>query len=149
MSRSVVRDDGAIEVARNGDKGYEAYQLRMQGMSWEEIANTVGYATGKSASVEVRRYVTDAATRLDKEQREEVLTIELDRLDALLNAVWTPAMSGDTRAVDSCLKIIGTRAKLLALDQLSATTTNVTNNTVVVTGKTEDFIRTLQEIDEQ
>ena len=145
MSPSEIRDDGLPVISE--DKGYSAYQLKKAGHDWNEIAKIVGYANGKVAAVEVRRYVTEVATILTKEQREEVLSLELDRLDSLLNAVWDNAMTGDTKAVDSALRVINTRAKLLGLELLSQTAGNVTNNTVVVTGNTEDFIRSLKAVD--
>ena len=146
MSRSEIRDDGLPVVSE--DKGYSAYQLKKAGHTWDEIATIVGYGSGKVAAVETRRYITESAAIISIEQREEILNLELDRLDALLNAVWNQAMEGDTRAVDSALKVINTRAKLLALDTISTSGT-VTNNTVVVTGNTEDFIRSLQRVDGQ
>lgn len=147
MNPSDVRDDGLPVVSE--DKGYHAYQLKKAGYSWDEIAKFVGYTSGKVASVEVRRYITESASQLSIEQREEVLGIELDRLDSLLNAVWDTAMSGDTRAVDSALKVINMRSKLLGLDLLTQTAGTVTNNTVVVTGNTEDFIKSLKMVDHE
>lgn len=147
MSRSDIRDDGLPVIAE--DKGYSAYQLKRAGHTWPEIAKMVGYASGNVAAVEVRRYITESAAILSVEQREETLHLELDRLDCLLNAVWDTAMTGDTKAVDSALKVINMRAKLLGLDLLSQSSSNVTNNnnTVVVTGNTEDFIKSLKMVD--
>jgi hypothetical protein len=146
MSPSDIRDDGLPVISE--DKGYAAYQLKKAGHHWNDIATMVGYASGNVAAVEVRRYITECATILSKEQREEVLSLELDRLDSLLNAVWDNAMTGDTKAVDSALKVINTRAKLLGLELLTQTSGNVTNNTVVVTGNSEDFIKSLKLVDE-
>jgi glutamate racemase len=70
--------------------------------------------------------------------------MELERLDSLLNAVWDQAMTGDTKAVDSALKVINARAKLLSLDQLTATQTTQNFNTVVVSGDSKDFISSLK-----
>jgi hypothetical protein len=135
MSPSDIRDDGLPVIIE--DKAHAAYMLKRSGQDWKTISQIVGYASPKVAEVEVKRYITDIAVRFDRDQREEVLTMELERLDALLNAIWDQAMSGDVKAVDSALRVINTRAKLLSLDQLTLEmSSTVTNNTVVVTGDT-------------
>lgn len=144
MSQSDIANDLPAIVE---DKGYRAYTLKKSGASWEEISSIVGFPSAKAAYVDAYRYMTKAATILTKEQREEVLAIELDRLDSLLQAVWADAMTGDTKAVDSALKVINVRAKLLSLDQLTMTAGSITNNTVVVTGNSQDFIRSLKLVD--
>lgn len=142
----VVRSDGDIVLATVGSsteqRRYDAWQMRLRGTDWEQICKTVGYSSVKVAQVEVRAYITESMVRVDKEHREEVIHTELGRLDALLEAVWDQAMMGDTKAVDSALKVITTRAKLLGLDQQQEVTVN--NNTVLVSGSSEEFIQRLQ-----
>lgn len=142
-----MRDDGKTVVIKSdadADRAYAAHQLRIQGMSWPKIAELTGYASGKSAEVETRRYVQRAAAMMDREHREEALALEMDRLDALLLAVWDQAMSGDVKAVDSAVRIVGMRARILGLEQLP-TQGAVTHNTVVVSGaKTEDYVQALK-----
>ena len=146
MSRSDVakREDGLAIRGSVQDNAYQAYQLHLQGKDWEQVARTLGYANGKTAQVEVRQYITRAAVQMDMAKREEVLGIEMARLDALQDAVWDDAMEGDTKAVDSVLKVMAHRAKLLGLELLAQGTGTVNHNTVVVQGDTQDFIRSLQ-----
>lgn len=152
MSRSgsPVREDGQLVIAGSSleDKAYAAYQLRQSGKPWDVVAKTVGYGSGKSAEVEVRQYITKAAIQMDNSRKEEVLGLELDRLDTLQSAVWDQAMDGDTKAVDSVLRIMTHRAKLLGLELIAQGQGTVTNNTVVVTGNSEEFIRSLKLVDE-
>jgi hypothetical protein len=140
-----AREDGLV-LYGGGDKAYQAYRLSLEGQDWDQIARTLGYKTGRVAQVEVRQYITRAATQQDIARKEEVLDIEMRRLDALQAAVWPAAMEGDTKAVDSVLRVMGHRAKLLGLE-LIAQGGNVTNNTVVVAGNTEEFIRSLKLVD--
>jgi hypothetical protein len=117
MSRSdVVRSDSDIVLAEVGtateQKRYDAWQMRLRGTDWEQICKTVGFSSVKVAQVEVRAYITESAVRIDAEHREEALHYELGRLDNLLEAVWDMAMTGDTKAVDSALKVINARMKL-------------------------------------
>ena len=62
---------------------------------------------------------------LSQDDREMALSLELQRLDRLLSAIWTSAMQGSFKAVDSALRISERRSKLLGLDcptKIAATT---------------------------
>ena len=52
------------------------------------------------------------------------------------------------KAVDSVLRVMGHRSKLLGLE-LIAQGGSVTNNTIVVAGNTEEFIRSLKQVDSE
>lgn len=148
MSRSdVVRSDSDIVLDKVGTKTeqrrYDAWQMRLRGTDWEQICKTVGYSSVKVAQVDLRAYVLSCMVQTDEDHRQEVMTMELAKLDALQNAVWDAAMAGDTKAVDSALKVINTRMKLLGLDTPTQGQ-QVTNNTVVVAGSSEEFIQRLQ-----
>jgi hypothetical protein len=147
MSRSdVVRSDSDIVLKPVGSdteqRRYDAWQMRLRGTDWQQICKTVGFSSVKVAQVEVRAYIMESMVRIDSEHREEVLHTELSRLDELMDAVWDMAMTGDTKAVDSVLKVINTRMKLLGLDVQQEVTVN--NNTVLVHGTSEEFISRLQ-----
>ena len=47
---------------------------------------------------------------------EELVYLELERLDHLTSAVWLDAMSGSDKAVSSVLRIMERRSKLMGLD---------------------------------
>lgn len=128
------------------DKAYEAYQLRQRGTPWETVVTLTGFSSVKVAQVEVRRYLTELHTYTEREHRLEVLATEMGRLDALQEACWDDAMTGDTKAIDTALRIINTRAKLMGLEELSVGGANITNNTVVVAGNSEEFIRSLKAV---
>jgi hypothetical protein len=65
-----------------------------------------------------------------REQREEVLQMQMDRLDDLYKLAYTQAKEGDLNGVDKCLRVVSQVAKLW---QLEDTKERVTNNTIVVT----------------
>lgn len=133
----------SLPLTLTGDKAYQAYKLHQAGEDWEQVASILGYANARTAQVSVRTYIQRAAAEMDEQRREEVLSLELSRLDALQAALWDKAMLGDTKSVDSILRVMTSRAKLLGLDLTP--TTNVTSKTVVIQGSTEDFIKALQE----
>lgn len=116
----------------------EAHRLRVEGLSWDEVADAVGYAGHQVAQTEVRAYLQRAAMELSVEQKLESLRLEIDRLDTLQAAVWPKAMMGDTKAVDSVVRIINTRAKMLGLELLHEQKGTTTNNTVIITGTAEE-----------
>jgi hypothetical protein len=148
MSQDVVIADGSVMLLTgtpSQQRAYDAYQMRQRGTDWEQVCKTVGYSSVLVARNEVRAYLQEMVTKVDDVHREEVLQTELGRLDALQEACWDDAMSGDAKAIDSALKIINMRTKLLALDQLHADKAPTTNiNTVVVTGDKEEFLARLE-----
>lgn len=89
--------------------------MRLQGYTYEEIADKLGYADSSGAYRAVKRakeQVKDAAV----ENAEEILRMELDRLDRMQRGLWKEAIEGSPGAVDRILKIMERRAKLLGLD---------------------------------
>lgn len=120
------------------EKAREAHRLRVEGLSWAEAAEAVGYANHQVAQTEVRAMLQRASLELSTEQKIEALNLELDRLDTLQSAVWSKAMMGDTKAVDTAVRIINTRAKLLGLEMLHEQKGSTTNNTVIITGTPEE-----------
>mgnify|MGYP001042940397 CR=1 FL=1 len=90
-----------------------ALELRAAGLTYRQIAVELGYSTPTLAYRAVQR----AVQRLQREYTEQMLALELERLDALQRAVWDKAMSGDVGAVRAAVSIIGLRAKLVGLGQ--------------------------------
>ncbi|WP_075723248.1 sigma factor-like helix-turn-helix DNA-binding protein [Corynebacterium stationis] len=89
----------------------EALQLRLEGMTYAEIAERMG----KSLST-VHGYVTDSLAEVTKEYAQQLRDLEAARLDALQHAVWERAIDGDLSAMDRVIKIMDRRARLLGLD---------------------------------
>ena len=87
-------------------------ELRRAGATWAVIADRVGYASASGAYNAYQRI----AERVIRPNLEEYRDMELDRLDRLQMGVWSKALSGDSRAVDSVLKIIDRRSRILGLD---------------------------------
>jgi len=124
------------------DRALKAYEYRLSGASWHDVADKMGYINVIAAKDSITRLITKASQQISMDLREEILDLELDRLDALQEAVWGMAMSGDFKAVDSVLKIMNHRSKLMRLE--NETTSSV--NTIVVTS--DNYAKTLQDIAE-
>lgn len=122
----------------------KAYELRTQGKSLYEIAELLelshpNYVTDLLAE----RYDYDAAFMTDSE-RTSVLAMELVRLDKLQDAAWLEAMTGEPRAIDSVLKVMAHRAKILGLEKTDPV---VQKNLVLVMGEKEaDYIEALKRV---
>jgi len=106
-------------------------ELRRAGATWAVIAERVGYASASGAYNAYQRI----AERVIRPNLEEYRDMELDRLDRLQMGVWAKALNGDSRAVDSVLRIIDRRTRILGLDapkevNLKAEVTTYDRNTI-------------------
>ena len=123
------------------ERAYRAYQMRLGGTSHQEIAEALGYKGARSVIAAIQNIVEKAMREVSVDRKSEVIELELDRLDALQNAVWGIAMTGDYKAIDTALKIMSHRAKLLSLGEDSG---NKSTNTVIVAS--EGYAETLRNI---
>lgn len=98
----------AIVVA---ERDRQVLELRKAGVGVVEIAERFGISHGRVSQI-VKRALTLAIT----EPAEEVIRLEVERLDGLLVAMWPQARKGDLKAVDRVLRIMERRARLLGLD---------------------------------
>jgi hypothetical protein len=89
-------------------------QLRMMGLTYAQIAETVGYADRAAAfnavSDELNRQAVDGL-----ESRNAAVAVGLARLDKLLAGLWEFAEAGDVAAVDRVLAIEKRRAEIADL----------------------------------
>jgi hypothetical protein len=103
------------QQAKTADRRRQAVELRVEGKSWQEIADRLGYDSRGSAATAVRRALEQAVAELNV-PLEAHRQLELDRLDAMQNALWDKVLAGDTKAIDTTLRLMDRRAKLLGLD---------------------------------
>lgn len=97
-------------------KAKRALELRVQGLTWQQIADQTGYSNRGNAYQAAMKHLKD----IPREAAEEAREMELQRLDSLQNAVWRDAMTGDVKAVERALKVVQERSKLLGLYGLGA-----------------------------
>jgi hypothetical protein len=103
------------QQAASADRRRAAVELRIAGKSWQEIADLLHYDSKASACTDVRRALEKAVAKLNV-PLEAHRQLELDRLDAMQNALWDKVLAGDTKAIDTSLRLMDRRAKLLGLD---------------------------------
>lgn len=99
-------------------KANAAIQLRVAGASWDEIAQVVGYPTGRQALVATERAL-ERELQTDGSQRH-LRSMASRRLERLLRSVWTKAIDEKhpehLQAVDRARQLIDRHAKLYGLD---------------------------------
>ena len=92
-----------------------AIKLRIAGATWDDIAQQLGYGSKATAHSDVRDALRQGLEELAL-NREELRQLEMDRIDRLTMALWTKAMAGDTKAVDSINRLRIQYARLLGLE---------------------------------
>lgn len=98
----------AIELA---EKRATALGYRKQGYTYDAIGEAMGITAQYAHEL-----VTGALVEMVREPAEQVICLELARLDDMLTGLSGGAVKGDVLMVDRVLKIGERRAKLLGLD---------------------------------
>jgi len=101
-------------ILKGREREQAAVKLRMGGATYEEIGATLGI-TAMAAYKAVKRALARVIAKTN-EDASELRTLELQRLDKLLLALWGRASKGDDAAVDRVLRVMERRAKLRGLD---------------------------------
>ena len=112
-----------------------AYEMKVAGVQWDTIAEKLGYASADSARQAVLNHVKK---QYDARDVDEIVELELMRLDRLQLLEWRKAQRGDGRAVQNILKIMERRSSLLGLDKKPTETSTETHNTAIFIGGTEE-----------
>jgi predicted transcriptional regulator len=99
-------------LAREREK--VAIELRKSGATYEAIGDQLG-VSAQAAHQHVQRALKRIIDETN-ETADEVRTIELQRLDRALQAIWRRVLQGDVHAIDRSIRIMERRAKLLGLD---------------------------------
>jgi len=94
------------------DKELKVLELRRAGLTWQRIAEEIGYKDHTGAYAAYKR----AIKRTMQQPADELRQAELDRIDRLQLAAWPKAMKGNERSILVVVKLMERRAKLLGLD---------------------------------
>lgn len=106
-----------------------ALKLRLSGATFAQIAVGTGYKSPQAAQYAVESILRQTLRKPAEEER----TLDLERLDVMLFAIWARVLLGDGAAIDRALGILARRAKLLGLDPKEPTV-NQDNRTLIVGG---------------
>jgi hypothetical protein len=98
----------------------KALDLRRGGATYRQIAGAMGLSHG-GAEKAVKR----GLKMIVAEPAEEVLKLELDRLDGMFMGLWPGIQRGDPASVSAGVRVVARRAKLLGLDAPSKVNINL------------------------
>jgi hypothetical protein len=143
----IIPDELELEHELKRPKWWYAQQLRLAGAQWDEIATALGYQTGATAHTVVKREI--GKVQANKQTRQEMLDLELERLDMLQLVVWRRARQGDLKAIEAVLKIMATRHKLLGMGESIYEDETKDKNTILIGGDTEEYIAALKRAQRQ
>jgi hypothetical protein len=101
----------------------QVVKLRAEGMTWDAIAEAVGYTHGATAQ---QAYVR-ANNRILVDDVKELRRLGQDRLDTALQAIWPDVLAGDIPAVNALIRLEERRAKLYGLDMPTRIQAEVVN----------------------
>ena len=94
------------------DKEVKVLELRRAGLTWQRIAEETGYADHTGAYAAYKR----AIKRTMQQPADELREAELDRVDRLQLALWPKAIKGDNASINTIIRLMERRARLLGLD---------------------------------
>ena len=109
MARRRVENENSMKAA---ERQRLAGELRLGGMSYEQIAQRLGYASHSGAHKAVDSWLR----KYQIEPAQELILLESARLDRMFCTLWTPALQGDLEAMALAIRISERRSKLLGLD---------------------------------
>lgn len=109
-----MAEDAQVKLARH-ERRYQALQMRIAGVSNAVIAQRLGYSSPQLVSKDITTALKKAAKQ-EGMAAEELLHLEINRLDRMMASVWPKVIKGEVNAVEAALKIVNKRASLLGLD---------------------------------
>lgn len=125
------------------DPEAQVYHLRKSGMSFLDIAERLAISSAEAIAA-FRRYTVTLAASYSLDERQALVQLELERLNDLQAAVWAPATAGDRASIETALKIMAHRSKLLQLDAVTPVDNQQVQNILVVGGDQETFLEALR-----
>jgi len=108
------RPDTDRRTLQGEENRLKALQLRKAGLSYEVIGRQL-HCTKQNAYRLVKSAL-ESTRKQCSEETENLRQLEVERLDAMLASLWTPASRGDHASIDRVVKLMERRARLLGLD---------------------------------
>lgn len=108
----------------------EALKYRMMGYSFSKIAATMDLPMGTVAKY-IYKALKQSRERGEK-LADELITMELQRLDLLIEATLPKAIDGDLKAVDAVLKVLDRRYDLLGIGSKESIKETETSSVTVI-----------------
>lgn len=120
------------------EKQRRSLELRKGGATYDQIAQAVGYSSPSGA----RSAVLRAFGEIIQEPAAELRTLQIERLNHFLLILWPQIQAGDTRAIETGLRVMDKLDKLLGTEEAQKVDVNVQHEgaILVVDGNEQEFI---------
>jgi hypothetical protein len=103
-----------MNKAQKTERIQRAFELRKAGKTLRQIGEMLGYSH-EMARKDIQGVIT-SLQQDSKDVAQELMILELARLDDMQFSVWPEARKGDRKSIETVLKIMERRAKILGLD---------------------------------
>lgn len=120
-------------------RAQKALDLRLAGLTYRDIAESLEYADESGA----RKAVDRLLRKVEHEGVADLRQVEGQRLDKMQRAVWVNAVSGNLDAIKAVLQIMDRRAKLFGLNAPVALHVSEEMTDIEFAEKMADLIGTL------
>lgn len=124
--------DPEIVVPEVEDRAYKAHMLRLQGNSWEVVADRADYASGSGAAAAVQTWLQRGALADGLEIAAQRARMALERTEQTIAAFWDKMVAGDADAAKIVLKANADYFRMAGLER--ALTTITSKQTIVISG---------------
>jgi len=125
----------------SAERRQKALELRKNGYDYRTIAKALN-TTVKTAYLDVQKCLEEIRANTH-ETAEDVLELELKRLDIAQAALMPRVREGDPRAIDTLMRVQERRAKYLGLD--AANKVEITGKGIIINLTPADFLPPAQE----
>ena len=126
------------------ERRQKALELRKNGYDYKTIAKALD-VTVKTAFLDVKSCL-DEIRKNTHETAEDILELELKRLDIAQAALMPRVRDGDPRAIDTLMRVQERRAKYLGLD--AANKLEITGKGIIINLTPADFLPPTQDQNE-
>lgn len=113
----------------NRERQVRALEARRRGYDWETVAQMSGYASARTAAQGVRRLFA----RVEVDEVDDWRSLHIDKLGSMLLALDEKIEAGNERAIDTALKIMQHRERLVGVTDKSQQPTQVHHTLAVTT----------------
>jgi len=128
------------------EREYEVLKYRKGGLTFDQIAQKLGYAHESGARMAFKRAIE--RTR-DDALNAEMRELHRQRLEVALQAIWPDVTAGDLEAIKVMLKILERDAKLYGLDSPVKTELEVTTyDGNLLRQRTREIVETIRQLRE-
>jgi hypothetical protein len=126
------------------EKDRQVIKFRQGGLTFDEIAQRMGYSHPSGAHMAFKRAMERIA---DEAIASEGRALHRIRLETALSAIWNQVLKGDLAAIGTMLKILERDAKLYGLDAPMKAELEVTNyDGNILRQRTREIVQAIREV---